>query len=340
MKFFNIDRHVSIISDLSHIFKRLGHTVNSLNQSGHSWVLNRKAIDIPLLKKGNLANLRRIADEFTKNYKAELDQYDGFIVTYPPAYAWLYSQFDKPVILHIPIRYEYPFSNNPKEWMALNDLLMQDKYIIVANSLYDKNYFEAFVNKECKYIPSLCSYFNRQYSPINGWRSYNRQPDGFFGLEPIKFPYTWDGIVSYRALVHAPYNASIMSFFEQYWANIPLFVPTIRFLLEMRSEGYPLLSEISWNRTFKLKSKSAISCKCEYDPNNYESDEAMLYWMRYADYYNFKHVLRFDSLDHLQEYKNREVMLLPQITEMMKKENAIREGSIMSQWKEVLSGLY
>jgi hypothetical protein len=52
---------------------------------------------------------RKLWNEFYDTYAKELEQYDGFICCYPPIFAMLYQRFNKPIIIDIPIRYEYPW---------------------------------------------------------------------------------------------------------------------------------------------------------------------------------------------------------------------------------------
>ena len=43
--------------------------------------------------------------------------------------------------------------------------------------------------------------------------------------------YKWQEVADYKGVIHIPYNASTMSLFEQYASNIPLFFPTLEFLM-------------------------------------------------------------------------------------------------------------
>ena len=48
MKFFNIDQHASVISDVANIFKNLGHEVEDWTLSGHHWVVGKSKAKIML----------------------------------------------------------------------------------------------------------------------------------------------------------------------------------------------------------------------------------------------------------------------------------------------------
>ena len=53
MKFFNLDMHISVIEDIKHIFHDLGHQVDSVCMSGHSWVFGRERESLPPITHEN-----------------------------------------------------------------------------------------------------------------------------------------------------------------------------------------------------------------------------------------------------------------------------------------------
>jgi hypothetical protein len=170
MKIFNLDCHISVIADLKQIFENLGHEVTSWSVSGHNFVFGREASKVDVINQQTWWNLDdKMIEEFYQRYKDELSEFDAFICTYPIAFSKIYEKFKKPIILHIPIRYEVPFHNNKEKWEKFNDYLrngIDNKFIIpVANSEYDKRYFEFFVKRECKFIPNICEYTNTKWNP-------------------------------------------------------------------------------------------------------------------------------------------------------------------------------
>ena len=183
MKFFNVDLHCSVIEDTATQFKKLGHEVDSHLMSGHHWVTGRKQVKRgeggkvgigsltvdnweALLADiadndtawGNISNANKWAAEVAD----ELHKYDGYIVTYPPAFAMLYERpvlldSRKRIIMNMPIRYEGPsFAKEPEQWRRFNDWIavMIDNNLLVpvANSRYDAAYFEYFTGRKATYI--------------------------------------------------------------------------------------------------------------------------------------------------------------------------------------------
>ena len=170
MRIFNLDCHISVISDLTKIFTELGHEVVSWSVSGHNFLFGREPMVVEIVNQHTWMSLDKdMCDRFYDRYKDELSEYDAFLCTYPPSFSMLYEKFDKPIILQIPIRYEVPFHNDKSKWTIFNEYLRDGidsgKILAVANSEYDKRYFEFFVERECELIPNICEYTNTDWNP-------------------------------------------------------------------------------------------------------------------------------------------------------------------------------
>jgi hypothetical protein len=351
MKFFNIDLHISIIADMKKIFNDMGHVVDDISLSDHTWVFNKPKGSVPMLDHGRWRNLtpKQLSDEFYGQYKDSLNDYDCFIVTYPPPFSLLYKHFNKPVIINNPIRYEWPFSFRKNDWNYFNDFLrdgVDNKQIyLVANNLYDKKYMEDFIERDVEFIPSICDYYNSYYEPkkdlflyyskgkINSIRNENiRHKDEIFKTHRHK------DLIDFKGIIHFPYQISYMSIFEQYTSNIPLFVPNREFLMELYKSNHPgILKEISWNSYFNEQSKSFIPYKHKHDPNDYKNHNSVYEWLQYSDFYDqnwMPHIVQFESFSDLETKVNE--LDTTQISENMKIFNEIRKNKIYSLWENFL----
>lgn len=320
MNFYNIDMHISIIYDLRHIFKNLGHNIDSTCMSGHTWVNNEKQGTTEIINTSNWMNIdQNMCDRFYNRYKEELSKYDGFIHSYPPAFALLFEKFNKPIITIACTRYEFPCAKNIK-WLneGLMRLMNKGVLIPIANNLYDKAYCEEFCGGDWYHISSLCDYMKNSWiggERIIQWKRSkiclnNINIDSSFD---ISRRYDRDLLYKKNAVIHIPYNLSIMSAFEQYYQNIPLFVPTIDC---MKRWGNNILSELVFQDCpFKVK------------------DE----WLSLADWYdnnNMPYTIKFDSESHLYDMLNNFDFL--SISNKMKEFNIERKNKIYSQWEEIL----
>jgi len=352
MKFFNLDCHVSVIADLKNIFENLGHEVVSWSISGHNWVFGRQSDHVEIINQNTWRQLDEdMCDSFYERYKNELSEYDGFICTYPLTFSLLYKKFKKPIILHIPIRYETPFESNPSKWEKFNDYLregIENKMVFpIANSLYDKKYFEHFVNRTCDYIPNICDYTEISWNPQrNDFLYYSRLP---LNLEnTLLFDksrlgrYEWGDISKFKGIVMIPYNCSTMSIFEFYTSNIPLFCPSIDFMCDLYvKHGNHVLSELTWNKVFNLGSGSKIKNNKLIDPNRYDDISIMSNWIKLSDFYNdewMPHIVYFDSFEDL--LNKLQTVNLNEISEKMKTFNSTRKLNIINKWKNKLLEIY
>lgn len=351
MKFFNIDLHISIIADMINIFGDLGHEITEWSLSNHTWVFNKQKANVPMLDNSRWTKIspQQFSDEFYLTYKDKFSDYDGFIVTYPPPFALLYKHFNKPIIINNPIRYEWPFSFRKNDWEYFNDYLRDGvdtgKIILVANNLHDKKYMEDFIGREVQHIPSICDYYGDYYNPNREdfiYYSKGQMPEITSNLivhkDKIFTTHKHSDLTKFKGIIHFPYQISYMSIFEQYTANIPLFVPSKNFLMELYKTKKPgILKEVSWNGECNQYSHSSINYNGEYDPNNYLDYESMNYWLQFADFYDeewMPHIQIFNSFSELEEMVQTVDTL--EISNKMKEFNKVRKQRIYEMWDNLI----
>jgi hypothetical protein len=334
------------------IFTDLGHEVSDISLSEHTWVFNRKKDSVPMLDNERWRQLKphQFSDEFFKYYGDKLNDIDAFIVTYPPPFSLLYKNFNKPIIINNPIRYEWPFSFRKDDWeyfnLYLRDYVDKGLIILVANNLYDKYYMEHFIEREVEHIPSICDYYQSYYEPNdNDFIYYSRNK--VFEINNPKIKYKDDifggshkhtDLVKFKGIIHIPYQISYMSIFEQYTSNIPLFVPTKEFLLQIyKDKKINVLKEVSWNNYFNTESKSIIDYKGEFDPNDYNNNESVEYWLQYADFYDeewMPYITYFSSFEELNRIVDE--VDVNDISEKMRLFNEGRKSKIYEKWDQLI----
>lgn len=353
MKFFNVDCHVSVIADLKDIFKNLGHEVTSWSLSGHTWIFNESPTQVDIIGNDNWKTLdQEKCDKFYERYKDELSQYDAFIVTYPTPFALLFEKFNKPIVVQIPIRYEYPFTIFPQKWQWLNEYLnngvRSGKIILVANNKYDQYYAGGWLDVDIKYIPSLCEYTNAQYNPKHSeWLLNSRLP--FDIQEPnikdkrstLGSGYSWKDFYQYGGSIDFPYCNSTMSIFEQYTSGFPMLFPSKELMKELYFEYYDLgpnsiLHEMSFNRLCGLSNVSSLKPKnIDIDPNDYRSEKTLDKFLSLCDYYDtewmpaIKHFNNFDEM----------IEMTKQPGTFDNDNRPYRKDHIYRQWNEILEDL-
>lgn len=354
MKFLSIDLHISVNADIRNIFNKMGHTVEEISMGGHPLIIGRPVGNISMLKGDNWCSTiqQRKFEEFYMIYKDQFKKYDGFICCYPPIFSMLYKYFDKPIIIQIPIRYECGADCNSELWQEFNEYLQKGidngNILASANSIYDQKYTSSFINREIDYIPSLCQYTGMTYNPVNEkflyYSSFHIKDESMRMIkktDAMHGGHAWQNIADYKGCIHYPYNVSTMSIFEQYTACIPIFFPTIRYLLEMWLNKVPILDEMSWQQQQgeRAKSYSLIKFNSQYDPNNFKDFNSVRHWLKYADYYctNMKCIQHFDSQEERNQILSLDLKTLLSISEQMREHNKERKAFIIRKWESVLN---
>jgi hypothetical protein len=342
---FNIDLHISVIEDIKYIInvlygEKIKITDNSI--SGHAWVFNKSKENIDIVNENTWKNINDdMINAFYQRYKDELSKYDGFIVTHTPVFALLYEKFNKPIIIVNSTRYEQPYSfnNDINSWEKLGkklyELYIKKQGIFISNNKADQEYLKVATGIESTLIPSLCLYTNASYNPITEkyvvYNNFNIPEKSniinkcnLFGNK-----YTWRELYSQKGIIHIPYEVSTMSLFEQYTANVPLFIPSKNYLKELIKQGLKFQSRynrIYGNFSYPEKLKESLSDETWID-----------YWVDKSDYYdteNFNHITYFNNNEEL-------VCLLEktntnEISNKMKNHNAIRFEKVYKMWKKII----
>lgn len=351
MKFFNIDQHVSVIADVAHIFKNLGHEVDDLSLSGHHWVLNKPKPKIMLSDGTQLTCSgvcsQEVCDKFYEQNKEELDKYDGFIACYPTEFALLYEKWNKPIIIVNCIRYDHPNTFNPAIRDRLNNFLKlrheQGKLYYVCNNKGDLFYTNYFTGINGMHIPSLCEYTNAKYTGTKNKfviheRSEITVPGNLcISLSAIRnsgWKYSWEDLYSYKGIIHIPYHNGTMSMFEQYTANVPLFVPSKQYAKQLFNEN-KIFSDLTFYKINKVQEPDDIN-----NPNSLRNPDILNKWIDTCDFYdteNMKYVQYFDSPSHLQHLLN--TVNTNEISYNMSEYNKLRKESSYNHWQEILTSI-
>jgi len=334
--------HVSVLSDLKDIFQKLGHTIKVDSLSNHTWVNNErrariKGLQLPSRfspywgKKDTVYEINQeMCDEFYRLNKDRLNEYDAFVVSYPPAFSLLFEKFNKPIIVVACTRFDFPcVETDRREWLVtgLQRLSRKGHLLSVANNKFDKKICEQYTDFEWQHIPSLCEYLPTKYMPNHNecllWFRGDPRIDQMFssieGIEgnfSIQKRYDRTQIGKYRGVVHVPYQISIMSAFEHYAQAIPIFFPTQGFVERLMQQDYRLLSELSFYRSGLLITERDLHLADFYDEDN------------------FKHVQYFDSLDHLQQLLTE--TRYDEISQLMQEHQQMRRHRTYSSWTNIL----
>jgi len=310
-----------------------------------------------------------IISEYYQFYQnqIEMNLVDAFVCFHPAAMCELYMPFNRSMIIIASTRYELArFDAN--EWNKWNENLIkisQDpKNIIAANNLYDAEYIRYFTGINVTVLASFCNYTNSDYNPkrkefllasihhldfelvFKKWLeqslerySTNRK----IQILPIRTTYSnyeYSDLTNHPAIIHVPYQVSIMSLFEQYRMNIPLIFPSLDLLTQWHYE-YGVVSEKTWDQTLRgvLPSGSTINgvLKDVPDPNNDRNRTAIRYWLNFSDFYQWPHIIYYESTDDL--IRKLDTTDFQMVSQKMKEYNTQFRQSLLTKWKEILNNI-
>lgn len=354
MKFFNIDQHASVIADVAHIFKNLGHEVEDWSLSGHHWVMNKPKPQIMLSDGTQLTCsgvcTEEVCDKFYEQHKEDFKKYDGFIACYPVEFAMLYERWNKPIIVVNCIRYEHPNTFDPVIRDRLNNFLKtkhnEGKLHYICNNKGDQFYTRYFTGIEGKHIPSLCEYTNAKYTGTKNKfvihdRSEISVPGNLcIGLGAVRgtsspgWRYTWQDLYSHKGIIHVPYHNGSMSIFEHYTANVPLLFPSKTYAKELFHQN-KIFADLTFYRINNKQEPDDLN-----NPNSLRNPEILDKWFDTCDFYdteNMKHVQYFDSIQHLEHLLR--TVNTHEISNNMSNHNETRRLSAYNSWQEILTSI-
>jgi hypothetical protein len=305
-KLLNIDLHISVIADIINIFKVVDKTIEieDWSLSGHAWILNKLTKELDILNSNTWNNLDiNLVNSFQNNYDTILKTFDGFICCHPNSFILLFEKFNKPIYVINSCRYDMPFcwNNNYQMIEELHNcfIRLQDKNLltVVSNNKADNAYFKlGNPTIDTRIIPSLCLYTGMQWNPRN-------TNDKFLLYSNIILPlstnnsivhrsqlgqYKWDTIMSFKGIIHFPYEASTMSIFEQISSEIPIFFPSKKFLKHLW-ENNLIPSQMNY---WKHNQNSIV-------PHYLITIQNLDFWIENADYYDIEGYYYFDSFEYL-----------------------------------------
>jgi len=308
---------------------------------------------------------KEISSKFYEFYKdqIEMNVVDAFVCFHPAAMCELYMPFNRSIIVIASTRYELS-RFKPEQWTKLNENLKkisQDpKNVIAANNLYDAEYIHYFTGINITLLTSFCNYTNADYrprrkefllAPIHApdfdllfqkflKKSFEKHSKNNIQIVPIRqiyHDYKYSDLTNHPAIIHIPYQVSVMSLFEQYRMNIPLVFPSLDLLTHWHDE-YGSVSEKTWDQTLYAIRPSSSHINGVIpdvpDPNNDRNRTSIRYWLNFSDFYQWPHIIYFDSTDDLLQKLSSTNFEM--VSKKMKAYSQQLSANLLEKWKEIL----
>lgn len=320
------------------------------------------------------SKLRR---EFYEHYRRDKEfmAADAILCTHAISLCELFMPFQKPLILIASTRYEIGRHDRVswERWNGnLERIAKKAENTIAANNAYDRAYLTYFTSlpmNQTLLLPSYCEYVNTIYTPdlskpflltpargVNEWvarslrtalSEYNankKASEPPLVISPVReiYPlhFEYSELSRHPGMVVLPYQVSVMSLFEAYRMAIPLFVPSLRLLVQWHLD-HRILSERTWDNVFGSPRSQSILAKhwlssspMQSDPNDEFSEGALTEWLALSDFYQWPHIHVFDSFQELFEQLQTVDLLATSMA--MRRYNDQVKRQLQSDWKAIL----
>ena len=153
-------------------------------------------------------------------------------------------------------------------------------------------------------------------------------------------------MTNHPAIVIMPYQISTINLVELYRLNIPSFCPSLK-LLKQWCKDHDLMWEVHYGWPERLDDLLGGATdipdpngKLGMDKNSDEWERQFDYWVPLADFYKFEHIVYFDSWqDFYDKFDAMTQADLHNLSENMRKVNALVELKLVDQWKEIFARL-
>ncbi|XP_052771432.1 uncharacterized protein LOC128211070 [Mya arenaria] len=155
--------------------------------------------------------------------------------------------------------------------------------------------------------------------------------------------YTSNDLLRHKAIIYIPYSVMSYKLTDFYSINIPLFMPSAKFLRSRGGLGADRTSTTSpycnMDTDLHLKVSKHPTSHHSYNPNAEFNDdvEAEMYWLQFSDFFDWPHILYFDSIEDLDTKLN--TVDFSTVSNLMRTENDIRKHLVLSQWCSIISSI-
>ena len=292
---------------------------------------------------------KMVRDNF-EFYKTDLQiaSTDAFICMFPASMCEMWMPFNKTIVYLPAHRYNLGRCSK-EEWDRLNEhltaLVSMDnpKHVLGVKSFYDKEYLQHYTGMNPLPLYSFSGFytFNNIYAPTKKeilafgiWD--DRLSTSKFQIQDVHNiykSYLLSDLVNHRAIVFLPYSVTSNTLTELYSLCIPLFMPSMSFIRNVRrtiTDDRSSVSELYCKSPPLDKlMKPHPSSTHPYSPNvdMAEDPEAELYWLQFADFFYWPHITHFDDFKDLE--RKLENVNLRKIHDLMVNEVKRRKKELM-----------
>jgi hypothetical protein len=237
----------------------------------------------------------------------------------------------------------------------------QPKHFIAAGGRYDQEYIKYYTGLDAILLPvnSLWYAFNvtrftqsraeilvgplqnRKHPLIANMTQTAAALNSSFQFATAKSlygHYQLQQIANHRAVILLPYAVLSYGITELYALGIPIFVPSIDFIVHLKLvRDRTLIDPFYCGRKLKFKDmpKQHPSSNHPYSPEDIVLPEAIRYWLQFADYYQLPYIQTFSSWVELIVKLSKTDFKT--VHENMHQENLRRKADLIEKWKSIFA---
>ena len=237
------------------------------------------------------------------------------------------------------------------------------RHFIVASSRIDQQYLKYYTGIDAPLLSTNAFYYTNDvwYMPfqpeiIVGPLNLNSHPliatmndvakskGGKWNFINVKGRYpnkfAMQDIANHRAVVLLPYAAHSYGITEVYAMGIPMFVPSLKFLVDLKFAGDKIIMK-DFHATCYVPHQHPLGeppqhplSHFPYSPED-RSREAEEYWLQFSDFYDWPHITTFNSWEEL--IVKLDEANFGEIHEAMVKASEARNARVVTLVQDILS---
>ena len=373
LTFWNSDLHDGCRIDVPSTLSNLGQKViiagHKSRSSPYPYVFDMDGISVrtkhsPVISGEYTTHSKALTEDMVKRnfdfYKndPEVAKVDAFICEFPPSMCELWMPFNKSIVFLPAHRYNLGRCTK-EEWGRLDQHLYtlasmeKPTHVITAASVYDYEYLHHYTGLDPIPLFSYSVFYtaNNPYKPtkdeiiVFAWDNRFQTEISKFTLKDVRalYPrYQLSDLVSHRAVVYMPHSVMGYAMTELYSLAIPMFMPSMKFMQNIKGLG-PDRSSLSGYYCGKPaldKDMPPHPCSTHpYSPNVEAAvdPEAEYYWMQFADFFQWPHVVHFDDFKDLEH--KLETADFDNIHKLMVDALEHRKEELLQNWCKVINSI-
>lgn len=237
----------------------------------------------------------------------------------------------------------------------------QPKHFLAAGGRYDQEYIKYYTGLDAILLPTNAFWYafnvtrwteakseilvgplqHSSHPLIQKMSDSSRRRKSSFRFATAKSlygHYQLQQIADHRAIVLLPYAVLSYGMTELYALGIPIFVPSIEFLVQLKLvSDRTLLDDFYCGKDLKFSDLPNQHPRSTHphSPEDRDSIAAMNYWLQFADYYQWPHIQRFVSWGDLIDKLSKTDF--GKVHQRMFEENLQRRTRLINDWQKIFA---